>query len=116
MSTLARSILMASAIAIAPGFAFAQTSTTNQTGHSGGLVAPETYPHGDQARHDPALTERPVKNAANLPAAENPRVPGATGTTVVPGDNSTIASNRHGTIEQKTIPSTEGAGGSGGSD
>jgi hypothetical protein len=36
------------------------------------------------------------------PADENPRVPGATGQAIVPGDNSTVAGDRAATIEQRT--------------
>jgi hypothetical protein len=36
-----------------------------------------------------------------LPDAKNPNVPGATGQTVVPGDNSTIAGDRAATVIQR---------------
>ena len=38
---------------------------------------------------------------AVLPSAANPTVPGATGTTIVPGDHSTIAGDRAATLEQQ---------------
>lgn len=41
-------------------------------------------------------------NSTTTVPAENPRVRGATGNTIVPGDNSTMARERVATDEQKT--------------
>jgi hypothetical protein len=46
-------------------------------------------------------------------AAQNPNVPGATGRTIVPGDRSTIASDKPATVENKTGAVSTGANGGG---
>jgi hypothetical protein len=42
--------------------------------------------------------------AGGVAAAANPNVPGATGTTVVPGNNSTVASDATATYNQQKWP------------
>jgi hypothetical protein len=44
----------------------------------------------------------PVAASKNIPADDNPRVPGATGDTIVKGDQSTVAGDRAATVEQRT--------------
>ncbi len=73
-------------------------------GNSGGGNLPIAVPtYGAEAGNNPALTTGSRFSVTpNLPAQENPTVPGATGETIVRGDNSTISGDRRGTIEQKT--------------
>lgn len=94
-------------MAIAALVATPVTSTLAQNlnpGNSGGghlPIATPTY-EGDGAS-DPALTTGSRYSVTpNTPADENPTVPGATGQSIVKGDNSTISGDRRGTIEQKT--------------
>ncbi len=48
-----------------------------------------------------ACAQTPTTPAAAA-AEANPRVPGATGTDIVPGDRSTVAGDSRGTAEQKS--------------
>jgi len=43
-----------------------------------------------------------TSSGSNVQAADNPLVPGATGRTIVPGDNSTIAGDQAATSLQRT--------------
>jgi hypothetical protein len=102
-STIRSALLIASISVIPAAGAFAQPY--NNPGDAGGIhgskFANPTYPA--TTPNDPALTTgRPDRMSASLPPSENPTVPGATGMTVVPGDNSTINSDRRGTVSEKT--------------
>jgi hypothetical protein len=81
--------------------------------HTNGSVANSDYPPGQAS--DPALTPGYLsRNATNgVPAAQNPNVPGATGMTVVHGDNSTIGQDRTGSVEEKIGAGSVGGSGSG---
>lgn len=94
-----RSLMAAAALSVGPlATGFAQTRTPSTAGS--GYVAGPTYPANQDA--DPALDPRLRNQAMTVPPSENPRVPGATGMVVVPGNNSTIASDRSGSVDQKT--------------
>ncbi len=73
-------------------------------GNSGGGHAPIATPtYEGQVAPDPALTTGSRFSVTpDTPAAENPTVPGATGMTIVKGNNSTISGDRRATTEQKT--------------
>jgi hypothetical protein len=73
-------------------------------GNSGGGRLPIATPtYAPDAGSDPALTTGSRFSVTpNTPADENPTVPGATGLSIVPGDQSTISGDRRATIEQKT--------------
>jgi hypothetical protein len=94
--------LAAVALAFSVAGASAQNNNPgNSAGSNGSLVATPTYPAGEAP--DPALSPgRLPKTVTNVPADENPNVPGATGETIVHGDRSTIGGDRRATIEQKS--------------
>jgi hypothetical protein len=94
-------VLVASISAAAVTGAFAQANNPNDSGGSrGSLIAMPDYPTG---YNNPALSPGDLApGAPAVPAVENPQVPGATGSTIVRGDHSTIEGDRQGTIEQKT--------------
>ena len=102
MNTLSRSLSVAALIlSVAATGAYAQSNNPNDSaGSRGSLVATPDYPPGytDPAESPGVLQE----GATNVPATQNPNVPGATGATIVRGNRSTISSDRQGTIEQKT--------------
>lgn len=107
-------LLVASLAMIPMSGAFAQAGPNLDARiHTNGTVANSDYPSG-QAR-DPALAPGYLsKSATNtVPAAENPNVPGATGTTIVHGDNSTIGQDRTSSVEEKISGVNAGANGSG---
>jgi hypothetical protein len=54
------------------------------------------------------LAQNANSSSGRIPAYANPNVPGATGSTVVRGDNSTIAGDRAATIEQREFQQTDG--------
>ena len=62
------------------------------------------WPLAALAQSNVASTNPPTMTAGQSarPADENPRVAGATGQAIVPGDRSTIAGDRRGTNEQRT--------------
>jgi hypothetical protein len=55
-----------------------------------------------------ALAQNANSSSGRIPAYANPSVPGATGNTVVRGDNSTIAGDRAATIEQRYFQQSVG--------
>jgi hypothetical protein len=101
MKVIFRSILTA-ALSLTPAAAvWAQNSNP---GNSGGVNAPVAVPtFGNEQDSNPALTTGSRFSVkGDIPAYENPTVPGATGSTIVKGDNSTISLDRRGTVQQKT--------------
>jgi len=102
MTTIQRPILLAASLLLVS--AVGAVAQTNNPGTSGGTrgsqVAIPQYPPGEGS--NPALTTGRLRGATGVPADENPRVPGATGDTIVRGDNSTIRGDRRATIEEKT--------------
>jgi len=89
------------ALLAAPAASWAQNSNP---GNSGGGHSPVAVPsYGTDLGANPALTtgSRFSVNKDTV-ADENPTVAGATGETIVPGDHSTISSDRRATTEQKT--------------
>jgi hypothetical protein len=115
MTALFRSIPIAAClVALSAAGALAQN---NNPGHSAGpagsATTTPTYPPGQAG--DPALSPGHLpRGAGGVAAGQNPNVPGATGQTVVPGNNSTIGAARHGTVEQKTGQTQSQGGGGGG--
>lgn len=84
--------------------ASAQDSTNNPNhaaGVEGSQVATPDRPTG---RPNPALTTQTLPKAAeaSVPPDKNPNVGGATGHTIVPGTNSTLAEDKERTTHQKT--------------
>jgi hypothetical protein len=105
MHTFFRSLSMATLLlAVAATGASAQTSNS-----TGGLATPD-YPAGF---NNPALSGTLPAGTANIPAAKNPNIAGASGLSVVRGDRSTINGDRLGTIEQKagSVSSSDASGG-----
>ncbi len=96
-------IIPLAALSFAFGTSLA-VAQTNNPGNSGGTpgskVAVPTYPKGYS---DPAQSPgRLPRGTSGVQAGQNPNVPGATGSAVVPGDQSTISADRRATTEQKT--------------
>ena len=85
MNIISRSTWFAGLVVLAASTgAFAQSSST---AGNGSISAPPPYPRADSAA---------------VPREENPRVPGATGETIVPGDRSSIAGDGRATVQQRT--------------
>jgi hypothetical protein len=102
LTTFGRSLSLA-ALAVTLGASIA-AAQNNNPGNSGGTpgsrLAEPTYPQGQT---DPALSPgRLPRGTAGVQADRNPNLSGATGNTVVPGDNSTVSADRRGTTQQKT--------------
>ena len=101
MKVIFNSIVSVS-LSLAPvTLAWAQDANPGNSGGGHAPIATPTY-EADQPV-DPALTTGSrywVKG--DIPAYENPTVPGATGLTIVKGDKSNISLDRRGTIQQKT--------------
>ena len=87
----------ASILTIAATGAFAQTGYNKAD--NGTVNPPPPYPSPAQEK--------------GTPRAQNPYTPGATGTTVVPGSNSTIAGDSQATYDDKTRSSSMGESGGG---
>ena len=102
MNIISRSI-MAVSLSLAPTTViWAQDSNPGNVGGGHAPIATPTYKSAAQAA-DPALTTGSRYSVkGNIPAYENPTVPGATGNTIVKGDKSNISLDRRGTIQQKT--------------
>ena len=108
MNVLVRSIVTAALFAAPGAAAWAQNFNP---GNEGGGNAPVAVPNyiGDRSAGIPDESSNPALTTgsrlsvtANTPAFENPTVPGATGSTIVIGNNSTISGDRRATVEQKT--------------
>lgn len=104
-------LLAATVFALPAAGALAQTNNPGESGGTrGSMIAPQTYPPGTAS--NPALsTGKLPAGAAGVPAAHNPNVAGATGHTIVPGNNSSVAADRRGTVEQKTGETGSSGGG-----
>jgi len=88
---LGASLLLASTVGV-----LAQTN--HDAGTPGGMTtAPPPYPNRAAEQ--------------GVPASQNPQVPGATGRTIVPGNNSTVAGAGRSTEEQRTGTTATGQGG-----
>lgn len=108
MKAILRSAALAAVLAAAPvAGLWAQTSTASEAGS--GAVAKPTYPAGQA--NDPALTGQRPTSTASVPTQNNPHAPGATGSTVVPGDSSSVAGDHRGTVQQKTGTGSASGGG-----
>jgi hypothetical protein len=55
-----------------------------------------------------ALAQNANSSSGRIPGYADPSVPGATGNTVVPGNNSTITGDSAATIEQRYFQQSEG--------
>jgi len=110
-----RSALLIASLAMIPvSGAFAQSGPNLDARiHTNGGVANPQYAPGQAG--DPALSPGYLSRSAgnSVPAAQNPNVPGATGMTIVHGDNSTIGQDRTSSVEEKIDPGTDGGNGSG---
>jgi hypothetical protein len=109
MNTAFRSVFSL-ALLIAPATVWAQNLNP---GNAGGGNAPLGVPtYGPEVPVDPALTTGSrFSVTASTPAFMNPTVAGATGGTVVQGDNSTISGDRRATMQQRTDGSMSGLSG-----
>jgi hypothetical protein len=109
MTSTLRNAMLAATIFATPFAAFAQSN--NPTGNMGSNSSVTATP---PTANSPAaaMNTGDVKATAKTPTAmeRSPSVPGATGRTVVPGSNSTVAGDHSGTAESKTGQ----AGGTGG--
>jgi hypothetical protein len=95
-----RSIMLTATLSLA--LVTAASAQTNNPGNTGGGNAPIAVPTGEPASNPAVTTGRLPPGATNVPADENPTVPGATGNAIVPGDSSTISGDRRATTQQKT--------------
>lgn len=102
MSSTLRTAMLAAAILASPLTAFAQSN--NPTGNLGSnssvtATAPTANSHAVSG-----VNTADANANAKMPTAmeKSPVVPGATGRTVVPGSNSTVAGDRAGTVDTKT--------------
>jgi hypothetical protein len=105
-----RTTMLAAAMIATPFMAFAQSNNpTANMGTNKSSTAPSTSaPAAGMTSADTnATTTSPTG------AAMSPRVPGATGQTVVPGSNSTVAGDRPATANSKTGGGGVSDGGSG---
>ncbi len=113
MNAISRSALLVAMMSVVP--VAATLAQNNNPGDNGGIqgskIARPSYPGGGA---NPALKDRNSTMGRNVPTAANPTAPGATGRTVVPGDKSTVGTDRQGTTQTKT-GSGSGSGGGGGS-
>jgi hypothetical protein len=102
-----RSLFLATSIFLAPAVgALAQTAGTS-TADGARLGTPS--PTGN-----PALSGSTAPTPGGVTASQHPGVSGATGRTVVPGNNSSIAGDRAGTAMGKTDGVGGGSGGGSG--
>src|SRR4051794_5299947 len=112
MTTFFRSIpLAACVVAMSAAGAAAQNNPGHAAGPAGSTTATPTYPAGQG--DDPALSPGHLpRGAGGVATSQNPNVPGATGNTVVPGNNSSVGANRTGTVQQKggQVQSSGGGG------
>ncbi|MBS0644549.1 MAG: hypothetical protein U1E70_11950 [Acetobacteraceae bacterium] len=110
MRVLFRAAIGAALCGAAMTGAWAQESNP---GNSAGGHNPVAYPmYPGQEHTNPALTTGSRYSvAADTPMVENPTVPGATGLTIIRGDNSTISGDRRATVIQKTSGSASDAPG-----
>ena len=102
-------LAIASGVVIPATAALAQSPTNNPNnagGAAGSQIGSPSYPAGSNP--SPALSGK--SPTAHTGAAGNPHQAGATGKTIVPGDKSTISSDKQATTRQKT-----GAGNASGS-
>lgn len=102
MSSIMRTAMLSAAILMTPLAAFAQTD--NPMAHAGS----NSSVTATSTTANPHAAATKVKSPMAM--AKNPTVPGATGRTVVPGSNSTVAGDRAGTIETKTGQTGMGGG------
>ncbi len=101
MNVIYRCLAVTALLAIPATATLAQDLNPGNSGGGHSPIATPTY-EGDGAV-DPALTTGSRYSVtANTPADENPTVPGATGLTIVKGNNSTSSGDRRATTEQKT--------------
>src|ERR1700712_2202938 len=99
MMMISRSMLLTASLLLASTTGvFAQVD--HAAGTPGGAISqPPPYPNRASEQ--------------GVPAQQNPYVPGATGRTIVPGTNSTIASDSAPTTQERTGTQSTGQGGGG---
>jgi len=109
MTSTLRTVMLAATILAAPFAAFAQSN--NPAGNMGSNSSVTATPPTANSTAA-GMNTGDVKATAKTPGAmeRSPSVPGATGNTVVPGSNSTVAGDHAGTANAKTGQS----GGTGG--
>jgi hypothetical protein len=101
MKVIFRSMLTAALFSTPTAALWAQNSNPGNSAGVNATVATPTF--GNEQDSNPALTTGSRYSVkGNIPAYENPTVAGATGSTIVRGDRSSISLDRRATIQQKT--------------
>jgi len=114
MNKTSRSLILAASLFAIPVVgALAQGSTTNNYGANRSETAAPGTADSKAASGLSTADSQSGSAAAPSSSAKSPRVDGATGRTVVPGSNSSVASDRSATGLGKTDQATTGAGGGG---
>lgn len=107
MPRLSASLTLLALMATLPSIAaLAQNSTNNPNNAAGVTGSQVATPQRPGGASNPALTTQTLPNQANgsVPRDKNPNQGGATGHTVVPGNKSTLSSDRTSTVGTKTGP------------
>lgn len=97
--------LLAAAIVILPvSRGLAQNSTNNPDNMAGTTGSQIANPQRPTEASNPALTTGTLPRSADatVPPDKNPNVGGATGNTIVPGNNSSISGDKKQIIGKKT--------------
>ena len=114
MTALSRSLLLSAALLSAP-LTGAMAENSNPTGNYGSnrsaTAAPRTADSATRSGMNTGDVHSRESMGSYSGSASNPRTPGATGNTVVPGSNSNQASAATGTANART----DGGGSTGGS-
>lgn len=107
-----RMSLMTVVLLATPVLAIAQGN--NPTGNMGSNRSETSAGTNVDKTQKPGMGTADVKPGVNAPmpsaAAKDNMAPGATGTTVVPGSNSTVSGDKTGTSAGKTGQTTTGSG------
>lgn len=117
MFRYARPLVFAAALSAAP-FVVAQAQQNNPAGNLGSNRSMTAAPGTADSQAASGMHTADTKGHSNAYGGASmnktsPRTPGATGTTVVPGNNSTVASDAKSSYQQKTAGSQTGSGGGG---
>jgi hypothetical protein len=98
--------LLALMAAVPSAGAWAQNGTNNPNNAAGVTGSQVANPQRPAGTSNPALTTQTLPKQANgsVPRDKNPNQSGATGHTVVPGNNSTLSGDHTATVGTKTGP------------
>ena len=106
MTPMLRTSILTAAIFAAPLAAFAQSNPAGNLGSNSSPTA--TAPTANAPGVPMHAADATAATRPPSAAAQNPHVPGATGQTVIPGSNSTVAGDRAATATSKTNPAMNG--------